>query len=229
MSRSNPTPQNPAEKFFRWSGSKGKLTYWDKAEEKEIEVKFPFTFLVLDELATITGFCEPDSSSYWSNEVRSMNEEFTVKTSAGTKEVGLYRNLTDVRSKGAKYAKSIYVSFLEGDAWHMGNIKASGAALTAWIEFGKKVLPMGGKCSITGAEKAKKGTNEYYVPTFGYDRYDEEENQIAIELDKELQAYLGQYLSKHPESEEESLLSTEEQILGAEDHPLLTLEQIDEG
>ena len=111
----------------------------------------------------------------------------------------------------------------------MGNIKASGAALTAWIDLGKKHLTMGGKCSITGSEKAKKGTNEYFVPTFGYDYYEPEENQIAIELDKELQAYLGQYLSKHPESEEESLMSTEEQVLGAEEHPLMTEEQIDEG
>ena len=113
---------------------------------------------MLDELATITGFCEPAKSSYWSNEVRSVaNEEFTVKTSNGTMEVGLYRNLTDVRSKGAKYAKSIYVSFNENGNWRMGNIKASGAALTAWIEFGKKHQVMGGRCSITGSEKAKKG------------------------------------------------------------------------
>jgi hypothetical protein len=141
----------------------------------------------------------------------------------------LYKNLTDVRSKGAKYAKSIYVSFLEDGNWHMGNIKASGAALTAWIDFGKKYLPMGGKCSITGSEKAKKGSNEYYVPTFSYDYYEKEENQIAIGLDKELQAYLGHYLSKHPESEEESLMATEEEVLGAEEHPLMTNEEIDEG
>lgn len=196
MSRSNPTPTNPAKRFLTWKGSKGILVYWDKEKEAEVEVKLPFTFLVLDQLATITGYCEPDESSYWSNEVRSVaKEELTVKTSRGTKQVGLYKDLADVRSKGAKYAKSIYIAYFDGDEMVIGNIKASGAALTAWIEFSNKSVVANGKVTLTGAEEAKKGTTVYFVPTFEWSNSTSDDDQLAIELDKELQVYLSLYLS----------------------------------
>ena len=197
MSRSNPTPTNPANKFFTWKGSTGELVYYDKEKKENISVKLPFTFLVLDQLATVTGFAEQDQSSYWSNEVRNIvREELTVRTSAGTKQVGLYKDLADVRSKGAKYAKSIYISYKDGDEWVIGNIKASGAALTAWIELSNTCAVGNGKVTLTGSTEAKKGTTKYFVPTFKWDSSDTNEDEIAIELDKELQVYLSQYLAK---------------------------------
>lgn len=201
MSRSNPAPANPAKRFFRWRGEQGELTYYDKEKQEEIVVKRPFTFMVLDELATITGFCEPEESSYWSNEVRSVaREELTVKTSKGVKQVGLYKDLADVRSKGAKYAKSIYIAFKdnEEDGWKIGNIRAHGAALTAWIEFGNKQITELGKITLVGSETAKKGKTVYHIPTFEWTNAETEEDEIAKELDQELQIYLAQYLAGVP-------------------------------
>lgn len=198
MSRSNPTPTNPAKRFFKWSGSKGQLVYYDKEAQTEVEVKLPFEFLVLDQLATITGFNEQDSSSYWSNEVRSVvREELTVKTSAGTKQVGFYKDLADVRAKGAKYAKSIYIAYKENDqeGFVIGNLKASGAALTAWIELSNHSTVALGKITLTGSTEAKKGTTVYFVPTFEWSNSESDEDEIAKELDKELQVYLSQYLA----------------------------------
>ena len=46
MSRSNPTPTNPAGRFLQWSGGtddKGKLTYWDKQAEERKTVELPCT------------------------------------------------------------------------------------------------------------------------------------------------------------------------------------------
>jgi len=198
MSRSKPATTTPCKRFFEWSGGTGTLHYYDKEKKDRVEVKLPFTFLILDELATITGFCEQDSSRYWSNEVRSISkDELVVKTSAGIKQSGLYKNLADVRAKGAKYAKSIYISFCEPSTgeWLMGNIKAYGAALTAWIEFSSTCVPMNGKVTITGSQKAKKGATEYYTPVFEYSSASSDENDVAFELDKELQGYLDNYLS----------------------------------
>ena len=196
MSRSNPTPTNPSTKFFKWSGSTGKLVWYDKEAEQEKEIKLPFSFLVLDQLATIAGFNEQDNSSYWSNEVRSVaKDELTVRTSAGTKAVGLYKDLADVRGKGAKYAKSIYIAFEDGGEIAIGNIKAYGAALTSWIEFTKSHDVLKGKVVLTGSETAKKGTTTYHVPTFEKAASTPEEDEKAVELDKELQSYLSLYLS----------------------------------
>lgn len=198
MSRSNPTPTNPAHRFFKWSGSTGNLVYYDKEKQEEIIVKLPFEFLVLDELATIAGFCEPDQSNYWSNEVRSVaKEELTVKTSAGTKQTGLYRELADVRSKGAKYAKSIYLAYKDAveDDWVIGNLKAYGAALTAWIELSQKHQLSLGKIILRGSEEAKKGTTTYYTPVFEWTHAETLEDEAAKALDKILQTYLSQYLT----------------------------------
>ena len=215
MSRSQPQLTNPGKHFFRWSGEKGTLSYWDKENEQEVEVKLPFEFLPIDQLATITGFCEQDKSSYWSNEVRTLRDEFTVKTSAGTKQVGLYKDLADVRAKGAKYAKSIYIVYKFEDEWVIGNIKAHGACLTAWIEFNNKHKVENGKVILTGSTEGTKGKTVYQIPTFEYVSCTKEENDVSIELDKELQIYLSQYLAATV-SEEESLIQSGDR-LGEED------------
>jgi hypothetical protein len=209
MSRSQPTLTSPVTKFFRWYGKEGKLAHYDKEAEKEVKVKLPFRFLVLDELATIAGYSNDDQSGFWSNEVRSVaHEEFTVRTSKGTKEVGLYKDLAYSKSKGAKYAKSIYIAYEEGDEHVIGNFKATGAALTTWIDFSKKNRVMNGAVVLKGSEEAKKGATVYFVPIFEYVPVTPEENDRAIELDKQLQIYLSQYLSKQlrdREGQQESL------------------------
>lgn len=218
MSRSNPTPTNPAKRFFKWSGSKGKLVYYDKEQQKEIEVKPPFEFLVLDQLATITGYNEQDSSNYWSNEVRSVaKEELTVRTSKGTKQVGLYKDLTDVRSKGAKYAKSVYVAYKDGDQMVIGNLKASGAALTSWIELSNKCVTENGKIVLSGSQEAKKGATTYYTPVFEWTHSSTDEDSEAIRLDKELQIYLSQYLNTRTNTEagQEDWVPTDEELNAA--------------
>lgn len=195
MSRSNPTLENPAKRFFTWKGGVGRLVWYDKEEKKEVEVKLPFSFMVLDQLATITGYDDKDESSYWSNEVRSVAKEMlTVKTSKGIKEVGLYKDLK-TRQWGAKYAKSIYIAYKEGDEWVIGNLKASGAALTAWIEFGRRYKADNGKCAIMGSEEATKGATKYHIPVFEWTNADTSEDEIAIDLDKQLQTHLNQYLT----------------------------------
>jgi hypothetical protein len=195
MSRSNPTLENPAKRFFTWKGGAGKLVWYDKETKQEVEVKQPFSFMVLDQLATITGYDDKDESGYWSNEVRSVAKEpFTVKTAKGIKEVGLYKDLA-VRKWGAKYAKSIYIAYKEGDVWVIGNLKASGAALTAWIEFGRKYNPNEGKVAIVASEEATKGATKYHIPVFEWSASDSNENDIAIGLDQTLQTYLNQYLT----------------------------------
>ena len=196
MSRSQPDLTNPAQHFLKWSGSKGTLAWWNKDLKVEVPVKLPFKFLVLDELATITGYSDQDSSGYWSNEVRSVaREELHVKTAKGTKQVGLYKDLADVRSKGAKYAKSVYIAHKVGDDYVIGNIKVSGAALTSWIELSGAHKVQNGKVTLTGSTEGTKGATTFKIPTFEYDHADDEENAVAIKLDRELQIYLSQYFA----------------------------------
>lgn len=196
MSLSNPTLTNPAQHFFQWGGSIGKLQWYDKEKEKNVEVRLPFSFIVLDELSTITGYNKQAEAGFWSNEVRNVTkDELYVRTKKGPFEAGLYNNLTQTRSKGGKYAKSIYIAHQINDEWVIGNIKATGSCLSAWIEFTKKYSVQSGKVTMNRGAKQTAPTGEFYPPTFTWQKWDDAEYQAAIALDKELQIYLNQYLS----------------------------------
>ena len=197
MSRSNPTLTNPATRFFEWKGSTGTLEFYDKEQEKRITVPLPFSFLPLDELATITGYSSRAKSSYWSNEVRNIkNDSLTVRSKNGVEQEGLYDTLADVRAKGAKYAKSIYIAYKTKAGWQIGNIKAHGSALSSWIDFTGSYIPQNGKVTLTRGDvlQTPKG-DDYYPPVFQYESATAEEDGIAISLDRELQTYLNTYLA----------------------------------
>lgn len=209
MSRSNPTAKNPAERFFQWRGGEeggGRLTWYDKESEKEVEVELPFSFLVLDELSTITGFSEKDHSGFWSNEVRNlMTDPLYVKTKGGVVATGLYGAISEaIKSKGARYAKSVYIAFKndEGEL-AIGNLKIAGAALTVWIEFQKKFNVM--ECAVYISDKpkaGKKGTNKYWIPVFEGQKVNDASAKASDKLDQELQQYLGNYFNRKSDIDE---------------------------
>lgn len=204
MSRSQPNLKNPATRFMQWRGGEeggGRVTWYDKETEEEKEVKLPFSFIVLDELNTIAGFSKKDRSGFWSNEVKNMSkEEFVVKTKSGTVAIGKYADISDeIKGKGAKYAKSVYIAFKdETGELVLGNIKFIGAALTAWINFNKKFDVYKCASAISGAKKEKTGTNTYFTPIFDGQEVAEATEKAANELDSQLQAYLNTYFSSRP-------------------------------
>jgi len=194
MSRSNKTLRSPVTRYFTWKGAEGKIVYYDKEAGKNIEVPFPFGFLVLDELSTIAGFHKPSNSGFRSNEVRDMREEsLFVRNRQGIVAKGLYEEIKDeIKSKGAKYAKSIYIAYKDDtNELAIGNLQVSGAALTAWIEFGKKFNVEVVAVNITDAKAEKNGATDYFTPVFAGQDASEASDRAAEQLDKELQPYLG--------------------------------------
>lgn len=214
MSRSNPTADsqsNPATRFFEWSGSDGKVKYYDKEAQETVKVDLPFSFIVLDQLNTITGYNKKDNSGYWSNEIRDLNKDvLVVKTKAGVKAEGLYKNLAHVLAAGGKYTKSIYIAYKNDDGeLVLGHIKLAGSAISAWIEFSKTHKVMDGAIVITDTIAKKNGKTDYFEPVFEMRALSEEADAKATELDKELQVYLNQYLSsKRTEERGETTYAT---------------------
>ncbi len=231
MSRSNPNITNPASHFMEWSGGKGELSYYDKETKENVKVKLPFEFLVLDELATVTGYNKLDKKSYYSNEVRNVSkEELTVKVAGVTRQTGLYKDLADVRAKGGKYAKSVYLAHKVGDDYIIDNFKAAGSALSAWIDFSKGNVVANGKVIMTRGEKQESGVGDFYPPAFEYVSATPEEDSQAIALDKVLQVYLSQYLAaaEHNRSDDEVHTTTDESQAGVDMSRELTDEELAE-
>jgi hypothetical protein len=198
MSLSRPQLQNPAARFYQWSGSRGALEHYDKELGQNIPVKLPFKFIVLDELHTITGYSDADQSGYWSNEVRRTTDDLTVRTKRGVKYVGPYKDSKGIKQvpSDSKYAKSVYIAQKLGDEWVLANLKLSGVALTAWIDLNGKHKTEGNITALVGSTEGSKGATKFQIPTFEYGGAPEGNIlEIATELDKQLQDYLDTYMT----------------------------------
>lgn len=219
MSRSNKTDhaENPATRFFDWSGGTGEVVYYDRDRKENVSVDLPFRFLVLDEVATVGGGYDNGDSfvGYWSNAIRPRDAKvspFTVRSSVNgksrTEAVGLWSEIKNSVT-GAKYVKGLYIAFYDEDgALQLGYLKMKGAALMPWVEFAKQHKDIySGAFAITGKVAKKKGTNNYFEPEFSYSaKVKDETNAAALALDADvLQPYLTAYFAQgqHTESHAE--------------------------
>lgn len=210
--------QNPCTKWFKWKGSTGTVVYYDKLTKEDVEVKLPFTFLLLDVLATIKGFDKSTKESIWSNEVRNTKETpLLVKKGSVLFKNGMYSDIkADVVSAGGGYASSCYIAFKdEAGKLTIGNIIMAGSSLGggvhkpadkklkdievgAWIEFTKAFKNELYNKAIQIVDKddriCTEGNVQFYCPKFALIETTPETDKAAIELNKELQAYLETYL-----------------------------------
>jgi len=205
MSRSNPNENavNPCKHWFQWDGGDGKgFKAYDKENKKNVITPLPFKFLILDRLTTVTGFNEPENIGYYSNEIRNIKEDIlTVRSKNGIEAKGTWEQVkAQLGSKGASFAQSVYIMFYQGKEAVLGNIKMSGAAIENWFAFCKenKIMEIG--VNVKSANPKKKGKVEYFEPVFEAIKVSEASNNAAVEMDKELQAYLVEYLEKNKTS-----------------------------
>lgn len=208
MSRSRPKARtSPVKHYFEWSGSEGKLYYYDK-EAKENVYFSKLKFVVLDELHTVSGFSDEHNNGIRGTEVQSLDQPITVYIGKKKHSTGLYADLKS-SVNGLKYAKSVYLGVItKKDGIEIAKLTLKGAAFSAWINFlnGKEEYAEDGKVDMFGegvgitivgkSKQKKKGNTKYYEPKFEAFELSDEENEEALTLDEELQAYFDQTPSK---------------------------------
>lgn len=203
MSRSNPNEHlsNPATRWFEWNGEKGGIRYYDKDAKQSVDVPSPFTFLLLDQLASVRGWDESTKSGIYSNEVRDTTKDVLVVKSfkGGTIAEGLYKAIkTDVNSAGGYYTANLYVAFRDVETLKIGSLRLKGAALSAWMDFTKAHRNdlYKNAVKIDGATEGKKGRVVYFTPTFKVVPTSNETDAAARVLDAELQQFLSAHLAR---------------------------------
>lgn len=203
MSRSNPTSttSNPSTKWFEWDSDNSCVKYYDKVEKKSVSVKLPFTFLVLDQTASITGWHESSTSGIYSNEVRSTKANSLLVRSfkGGTIAQGIYQDIKEkVKSSGGKFTTNVYIAYKDGSEYKIGAIMFKGASLQSWSDFCKAHRSSldTDAIQIASFETGKKGKVTYTTPTFKVIKASEEAQAKAIELDKVLQEYFNEYMGR---------------------------------
>jgi hypothetical protein len=210
MSRSNPTEtsSSPCTRWFEWAGGSdgGVVRYYDKEAAATVNVGDKFAFLLLDELAAVKGWHDASDSGIYSNEVRDTRQDVLVVKSfkGGELASGLYAQIRDrIGNFGGHFHASCYIAYKDGDQYKLGNIGFKGAALNAWVEFKKQAGRKDGRPAyyvgavrINGYEEGTKGRVVYRVPKFTLAAVSEDANERAIALDKDLQAFLSDYLKR---------------------------------
>jgi hypothetical protein len=212
MSFSKPQLTNPSKKFIEWSSDNACFTYFDKdrgEKGEKVLLSLPVFFIVLDELSTISGFCEKHGTNIFANEVRSTAKEpLLVRTFKGGERLqGLYNDIkSEAKELGGKYTKSVYAMLLTGKGQEpeLVNIKLRGAACSAWIE--KKINTGKAVICVKEVSNEKKGKTEYTVPVFSYAPLTQELTDTATAMDHALQEYLKEYFAQM----EEKLVEAEE-------------------
>lgn len=229
MARGDIQITNPSQKWFSWAGSTGQLFYYDKEKKEKIEVKTPFTFLLLDTFTTIKGYNEDAKQGIYSNEVKDTKKQIlTVKCGKELVAKGLYENIkADVISAGGGYAQSCYIAYKENDELVIGNITMTGSSFGGGthkpIDKNMKDVEVGGWLAFTknnAANLYKKavvlegkddrvctnGAVKFYAPKFKLVDVAPETDAKAIELTQELKAFMAEYFKKA-----QSVETTEEQ------------------
>ncbi len=219
MSRSNPNTgtKNPSSRWFEWAGGDngGFVRWYNKETEQQVKVDGAFTFLLLEELATVKGWHESSESSIYANEVMDLRQDVLVVKAfkGGELASGLYQGIRDrIIAVGGHFSASLYLAYREGEELRLGNLQLKGAALGAWMDFKKSAgskKHANGKnvgayyvdaVQIVGYEQAQKGGTTYRVPKFALKEVSEATNKQAFAIDADLAAYLADYL-KSPKGE----------------------------
>lgn len=201
------SPNNPTVRYFSWKGSQndGYLSWWDKEEEKEVKVEFPFVFLPLKKLACITGFNSQQEENIYSNEVDNISTDvLNVKIGGTTIQQGLYGDIKDtIKAKGGKFTSSVYVAFKDenGDL-QIGNIKFKGSSLGPWIDLQNSPANLSENAVvIKGAKLDDSGGIHFKYPVMDTKAVSDETNAEADKLYEKLLEYLDWKLERNEKKE----------------------------
>ena len=198
MSRSRPNANNPnpATRWHEWAGNTGKVRYYDRDAKAMVDVPLPWTFLLLDELASVRGWHDASDSGIRSNMVRDVKADVLVVKAHkfGVIAEGHYRDIKDrVNAAGGNFTANLFVGFKDAaGVLQIGTLLLKGVALRSWMEFRqehrRKVYE--GAVSVTGYTEGKKGSITYRAHVFDLKDVSSDTHQQATGLDMELQAWL---------------------------------------
>lgn len=217
MSRSNPNVNspNPALRWFEWNGEHGIVRYYDRELKKNVDVPLPFTFLLLDEVASVRGWHDSSDSGIYSNEVKDTRTDVLLVKSfkGGIITEGLYKDIKDrVNAEGGQYVANCYIAFKQNGSLAIGSLRFKGAALGAWMECRKSHRGdlYTSSVTINGYTEGKKGKVVFRVPTFITGTVSEATNASALDLDKQLQEWLAGYFARRTSDQPEPQPAHEE-------------------
>jgi hypothetical protein len=208
MSLSNPRVSSPILKNFKWKGAFGTVSAYDTTTRETTEVPMPAAFVVLDTRSAVSGYCEPEQSSIWSNKIADVSKDIlSARTKRGVFAKGTWKDIKgECAALGGKFATILYVAYKDkgDDNFKLGQFEVVGSSLTAWIDYtsNKNKAQVGGMNVTLGNEK-KKGATIYFEPCFEPIVIPDHVLNLCKDIDRDLQEYFK--LSASVQDSEESV------------------------
>jgi hypothetical protein len=207
MSLSAPKPEaaaNPAKRKLEVKS--GRIEEYIPAETKGEKGTIkkhdvPFGFVVLDELVSISGYCESKNNGLYSNEVTDHSKQkLVVRCGKEVVAEGYYENIKEtVKALGGKYTIVVYAAIRKAsnkNELEMIRVTFAGGGVGEWFEFKRAENVFDGNLVVmSGWEDRKKGAVNFQVPAFSRHEMPEELKEKAIEMDKSLQEFLKVFIS----------------------------------
>lgn len=214
----NPSSElkHPTTIWTKWSWKDGVFRWWDKSQEKEIELKLPEEFIVVAEGMWVEGFI---NNSIMSNEFFDAKNDIVKVRDMKTKNVlniWTWNNIKDkVKATWLPLWKHLHVIF-PGEEW-IKTLKLKGTAWVAWSDFNaiNNKAPANYRIKITWSLKGKKGATTFVTPKF-------ELGSALTEEDKELQRRYSWEIQKYYEATKitnEEVVAEENKIDNVNDLP----------
>ena len=149
MSRTKKTSggSSPVKKYLSFSGSTGKVKYYDKnhkdADEKGNVSLDRVDLILLDIKSSVSGYNEKTSSGVSSNLLDPYSvgkEEFIIKTKQDGKYGEVLRGIwKDIKNEadafGGKFTTNLFALADFGSGYELVRLELNGAGLSPWIEF----------------------------------------------------------------------------------------------
>lgn len=207
------TNTNPAKKFYKWESENKTFSYYHKGETKEesknVLVDLPFRFVTLGRpLFCVKGFNEKLKLGLYSNEVRSVKEEMTVRYFDKNQPViakGIWEEVKGPADNvGGKYHLSIYGYDLDNK--EIINIDVKGNGIGEWGNlFKRSSARLADEIVIVkGYKDGKTGAVKYTYPTFELERAvsDDELDEVIEALDTLKSFHTEYFKNKNVEPDE---------------------------
>lgn len=130
---------SPVKKYLSFKGGSGSITFYDKDTEERKELD-SVSLVLVDDLASVSGFNEAESSGYSSNLLNPYDTgkiKFEVKTKIngtfGTVATGVWKDIKgDPSIKGAKYTRNLFAIADVGSGYELVRLELNGSGLSPW-------------------------------------------------------------------------------------------------
>lgn len=208
--------KHPTTIWTKWSWKDGVFRWWDKSQEKEIELKLPEEFIVVCEWMWVEWFI---NNTIMSNEFFDAKNDIVKVRDMKTKSVlniWTWNNIKDkVKATWLPLWKHLHVIFPGEEG--IKTLKLKGTAWVAWSDFNalNPWAPANYRIKITWSLKGKKGATTFVTPKF-------ELGNALTEEDKELQKKYSWEIQKYYEATKitnEEVVAEENKIDNVENLP----------